>query len=162
MTISRSPIGSLVADSMLRTRITTSSPSITLMRSIPIRGLWKTPGSMWEINEANPYGYTIEMNKGDCGGEGAWRAGTTFVSKLSRAFLSKASLRFPKAFMPRVYRLSVATGVRSRSSCLSRKTKGVPIVHLLPGQTPDRMDHICSAFDQCIRVKNQRKSLKGL
>ena len=31
---------------MLRTRITTSSPSITPMRSIPIRGLWKTPGSM--------------------------------------------------------------------------------------------------------------------
>ena len=36
------------------------------------------------------------------------------------------------------------------------KDKGVPIVHLLPGQTPDRMDHICSAFDQCIRVKIEK------
>ena len=36
------------------------------------------------------------------------------------------------------------------------KDKGVPVVHLVPGQTPDRMDHVCSAFDQCIRVKLEK------
>ena len=34
--------------------------------------------------------------------------------------------------------------------------KGVPVVHLIPGQTPDRLDHICSAFDQCVRVKIEK------
>ncbi len=87
----------------------------------------------------------------------AWRAGTTFVSKLSRAFLSKASLRFPKAFMPRVYRLSVATGVRSLSSCLSRKDKGVPIVHLSSwARRPIAWTISAPHFDQCIRVKIEK------
>ena len=36
------------------------------------------------------------------------------------------------------------------------KDKGVPVVHLVPGQTPDRMDHVCSAFDQCVRIKIEK------
>ncbi|WP_452041014.1 molybdopterin dinucleotide binding domain-containing protein [Adlercreutzia rubneri] len=45
----------------------------------------------------------------------------------------------------------------SKSKYMPRAfNKGVPVVHLIPGQTPDRLDHICSAFDQCVRVKIEK------
>ena len=34
--------------------------------------------------------------------------------------------------------------------------KGSPIVHLIPGTDPARYDHVCAAFDQCVRIKVEK------
>lgn len=108
-----------------------------------------------EINEANPYGYTIEMNKVTAEAKGLASGDNVRLETLEGVSVEG--------------KLAVSEGVHA--SCVSviggdwgsksefmpiAKDKGVPIVHLLPGQTPDRMDHICSAFDQCIRVKIEK------
>lgn len=108
-----------------------------------------------EINEANPYGYTIEMNKATAEAKGLASGDNVRLETLEGVSVEG--------------KLAVSEGVHA--SCVSviggdwgsksefmpiAKDKGVPIVHLLPGQTPDRMDHICSAFDQCIRVKIEK------
>lgn len=108
-----------------------------------------------EINEANPYGYTIEMNKATATARGLASGDEVRLTTIDGVSVEG--------------KLAVSEGVHS--SCVSviggnwgsksefmpiAKDKGVPIVHLLPGQTPDRMDHICSAFDQCIRVKIEK------
>lgn len=38
------------------------------------------------------------------------------------------------------------------------KGKGTPIAHLVPGTDPDRLDHLCSALDQTVRVKIEKIS----
>lgn len=108
-----------------------------------------------EINEANPYGYTIEMNKATAEAKGLASGDNVRLETLEGVSVEG--------------KLAVSEGVHA--SCVSviggdwgsksefmpiAKDKGVPIVHLLPGQTPNRMDHICSAFDQCIRVKIEK------
>lgn len=37
------------------------------------------------------------------------------------------------------------------------KGKGVDLVNLIPGDDPERLDHVVSAFDQLIRVKIAKK-----
>lgn len=110
-----------------------------------------------EINEANPYGYTIEINKATAAAKGL--ASGDMVRLSTEAGVSVEG------------KIAVSEGIHA--SCVSvigghwgskseympiAKDKGVPIVHLIPGQTPDRLDHICSAFDQTVRVKIEKIS----
>ena len=119
---------------------------------------------MMRSMKANPYGYTIEMNKGDCGGEGPGERGQRSSPKLSEGVsVRRQACGFRRRSMPLVcigYRWRL--GVRSLSSCLSRKDKGVPIVHLSswarrPIAWTISAPHLTSAS-----ASKSRKSLKGV
>lgn len=108
-----------------------------------------------EINEENPYGYTIEMNAAK-----AKEKGLANGDKVRLSSLEGASVEGVLATSEGVHAecVSVIGGHwGSKSKYMPRAfNKGVPVVHLIPGQTPDRLDHICSAFDQCVRVKIEK------
>ena len=108
-----------------------------------------------EINEENPYGYTIEINAATARAKG-------FASgdKVRLVTVDGVSVEGVLATSEGVHSECVAVigghwGSKSAYMPIA-KDKGVPVVHLVPGQTPDRMDHVCSAFDQCIRVKLEK------
>ena len=108
-----------------------------------------------EINEENPYGYTIEINVATARAKG-------FASgdKVRLVTVDGVSVEGVLATSEGVHFECVAVigghwGSKSAYMPIA-KDKGVPVVHLVPGQTPDRMDHVCSAFDQCIRVKLEK------
>ncbi len=108
-----------------------------------------------EINEENPYGYTIEMNAAT-----AATKGLATGDKVRLSTQEGVSVEGVLATSEGVHTecVSVIGGHwGSKSKYMPHALdKGVPVVHLVPGQTPERMDHVCSAFDQCIRVKIEK------
>lgn len=110
-----------------------------------------------EINEANPYGYTVEMNRGTAAAKGLKSGDGIRLSNKDGV-----SVEGKLAVSEGVHASCVSVigghwGSRSEFMPLAQG-KGSPIVHLVPGQDPARMDHICSAFDQCVRVKVEKIS----
>ena len=108
-----------------------------------------------EINEENPYGYTIEMNSAV-----AKQKGLKDGDKIRLSSPQGASVEGIVALSEGVHPECVSVlcghwGSKSKYMPLA-KDKGVPVVHLVPGQDPARMDHVCSAFDQSIRVKVEK------
>ena len=108
-----------------------------------------------EINEENPYGYTIEINAATAASKGFANG-----DKVRLVTTDGVSVEGVLATSEGVHAECIAVigghwGSKSAYMPIA-KDKGVPIVHLIPGQTPDRMDHICSAFDQNIRVKIEK------
>ena len=110
-----------------------------------------------EINMTNPYAYAIEMNatvakeKGLADGDAvrltsqhnSWVEGIVMTSeKIHPACLAVIAGTWGSAseFQPAI------------------KGKGTAISHLVPGQDPKRLDHICSALDQTVRVKIEKIS----
>ena len=108
-----------------------------------------------EINEENPYGYTIEINAATAASKGLANG-----DKVRLVTTDGVAVEGVLATSEGVHAECIAVigghwGSKSAYMPIA-KDKGVPIVHLIPGQTPDRMDHICSAFDQTIRVKIEK------
>ena len=103
------------------------------MRSTPTRGSWRTPG-LNEINEENPYGYTIEINAATARAKG-------FASgdKVRLVTVDGVSVEGVLATSEGVHSECVAVigghwGSKSAYMPIA-KDKGVPVVHLVPGQT---------------------------
>lgn len=110
-----------------------------------------------EINEANPYAYTIEMNKTTADSMGL-QSGDE-VRLLNKEGVSiEGKLATSESIHPSC--VSVIGGHwGSRSEYMPiAQGKGSPIVHLIPGQDASRLDHVCAAFDQCVRIKIEKIS----
>lgn len=108
-----------------------------------------------EINEANPYAYTIEINKTTAETKGL--ASGDEVRLLNKDGVSvEGKLAVSECIHPAC--VSVIGGHWGTESDYMpiAKGKGSPIVHLISGQDPDRLDHICAAFDQCVRIKIEK------
>ena len=108
-----------------------------------------------EINEANPYAYTVEMNKTTADSMGL-KSGDE-VRLLSKEGASvEGKLAVSEGIHPSC--VSVIGGHwGSRSEFMPvAQGKGSPIVHLIPGQDASRLDHVCAAFDQCVRIKIEK------
>lgn len=108
-----------------------------------------------EINEADPYGYTIEINsataaaKGLASGDDVKLTGKNGASVKGRIVVSETV--HPEC-------ISVLGGhwnLQSEKVPIA-KGKGLAINELVPGLDPARFDHLCAAFDQCVRVKIEK------
>ncbi len=110
-----------------------------------------------EINEANQYAYAIEMNKATAEAKGLVDGDKVRLHNLYDAYVEGV----------------VATSETIHPSCVSVigghwgskseflpdiKGKGTAVAHLVPGQDPKRLDHICSGLDQTVRIKIEKIS----
>lgn len=110
-----------------------------------------------EINEANPYAYAVEVNK-----ETAAAKGLADGDKIRISNLYGASVEGVVASSETIHPscVSVIAGTwNSKSEFLPDiKGKGTAVAHLVPGQDPKRLDHICSGLDQTVRCKIEKIS----
>lgn len=108
-----------------------------------------------EINEANPYGYTVEMNKATATAKGLASGDGVRLSNVDGVSI-EGKLAVSEGIHPEC--VSVIGGHwGSRSDYMPfAKGKGSPVVDLIPGQDPSRYDHVCAAFDQCVRIKIEK------
>lgn len=108
-----------------------------------------------EVNEADPYGYTIEINAATAAAKGLASGDSVRLVNQDGVFVEGRIATSEGVHPSCVSVIGGHWGSKSEYMPIA-KDKGVPIVHLIPGQTPDRMDHVCSAFDQTIRVKIEK------
>lgn len=108
-----------------------------------------------EINEANPYGYTVEMNKATAAAKGLASGDGVRLSNVDGVSI-EGKLAVSEGIHPEcVSVIGGHWGSRSAYAPLAQG-KGSPIVHLIPGTDPKRYDHVCAAFDQCVRIKVEK------
>lgn len=108
-----------------------------------------------EVNEADPYGYTIEINAATAAAKNLASGDSVRLVNQDGVFVEGRIATSEGVHPSCVSVIGGHWGSKSEYMPIA-KDKGVPIVHLIPGQTPDRMDHVCSAFDQTIRVKIEK------
>ncbi len=108
-----------------------------------------------EINEENPYGYTIEINTATAAAKGLASGDKVRLVTLDGVSVDGKIVTSEGIHPECVSVIGGHWGSKSKLMPIAFN-KGVPIVHLIPGQTPDRLDHICSAFDQTVRVKIEK------
>lgn len=108
-----------------------------------------------EINENEPWAYNIEINRNTAEKKGL-KNGDKVVLKARNGYQVEGRVTLSEGVHPEV--LAVIGGSwGSQSAYLpNSKGKGVPINNLLEATDPKRMDHICAAFDQCVRVKIEK------
>ena len=108
-----------------------------------------------EINEENPYGYTIEINTATAAAKGLASGDKVRLVTLDDVSVDGKIVTSEGIHPECVSVIGGHWGSKSKLMPIAFN-KGVPVVHLIPGQTPDRLDHICSAFDQTVRVKIEK------
>ena len=110
-----------------------------------------------EINMKNPYAYAIEMNAAVAKEKGLADGDAVRLTSQHDSFVEGVVMTSEKIH-PEC--LSVIAGTWGSSSEFQPaiKGKGTAIAHLVPGQDPKRLDHICSALDQTVRVKIEKIS----
>ncbi|MGE4272535.1 MAG: molybdopterin-dependent oxidoreductase [Desulfitobacterium sp.] len=105
-----------------------------------------------EINENEPYGYTIVINKQTADAKGL-KSGDDIILESVDGIQVKGRLFTSQAIHPEV--LGVGGGnfeIKSEYLPIGHK-KGSAICHFFDAKDPHRMDHLSAGFDQCIRVK---------
>ncbi len=108
-----------------------------------------------ELNEQNPYGYTVEINAAVAAEKGI-ADGDAIVITSKEGKTVEAIAVTSEAVHPQCIAV-IGGNWNSRSEYLPiGKGKGVGIVDLIPSLDPKRYDHLCSGFDQCIRVKVEK------
>lgn len=108
-----------------------------------------------EINEANPVGYTVEMNAQTARDRGLETGDMIRISNKHGASVI-GQLVVTEKIHPEC--LGVLTGeVGHRSQYVPMSSgRGCASAHLVPGRDPARLDHTTAAFDQCVRCKVER------
>lgn len=109
-----------------------------------------------ELNERNPFGYAVEMNAASAAEKGL-STGDAIVLSNKEGVSVEGVVVTSECIHPEC--VSVIGGHwGSKSEFLPcAKGKGTPIATLVSGWDPDRMDYTCAAFDQCIRVKIEKR-----
>ena len=110
-----------------------------------------------EINMENPYAYAIEMNVGTAREKGLADGDKVRLTSQHDSFV-EGIIATSEKIHPSC--LSVIAGTWNSASEFQPaiKGKGTAVAHLVPGQDPKRLDHICSGLDQTVRVKIEKIS----
>jgi molybdopterin-containing oxidoreductase family molybdopterin binding subunit len=105
-----------------------------------------------EINEGESYGYNIEINS-ETAKKKNLKSGDQVVLRAANGYETTGRLIVVEGVHPEA--ISVGGGCwGSRSDYMPiSKGKGTPVNNLLTATTPERLDHISAAYDQCVRVK---------
>ena len=109
-----------------------------------------------ELNESDPYGYAIEVNSATAAEKGIKDGDAISLTNIVGKSVSGIAMT-SEAVHPQC--VSVIGGHwNSRSEFIpTGKGKGTGIVDLVYGSLdPIRYDHLCNAFDQCVRVKLEK------
>ena len=110
-----------------------------------------------EINEANPYGYAIEMNAATAKEKGLADGDRVRLHNQHGAFV-EGYIVTSDTVHPSCVSVLVGTWGSNSEFIPNAKGKGTAVAHLVPGQDPKRYDHICSALDQTVRTKIEKIS----
>lgn len=112
-------------------------------------------GYLNELNEEDPYGYTLEINAATAASKGISDGDhIRLVAMDGKNVEGIAALS--EAIHPEcIAALGGHYGTTSQYLPLA-KGKGTPIVDLIAGFDQSRYDHTCAGLDQCIRVKVEK------
>ena len=108
-----------------------------------------------EINEADPFGYTIEINSATASSKGLTSGDDVVITGQNGATI-KGRIAVSETVHPEC--ISVLGGhwnLQSEKLPIA-KGKGLAVNELVPGLDPSRFDHLCAAFDQCVRAKIEK------
>ncbi|MEG2006587.1 MAG: molybdopterin-dependent oxidoreductase [Raoultibacter sp.] len=108
-----------------------------------------------EINEANPYGYTIEMNSATAAAKGLVSGDHVVLTGKNGASIKGRIAVSETVHLECISVLGGHWNLQSEKLPIA-KGKGLAINELIPGLDPSRFDHLCAAFDQCVRVKIEK------
>lgn len=109
-----------------------------------------------EMNEMSDFSYFIEMNAQTAAEKGLASGDDVVLSSRSGARV-EGKLVVTQCVHPQVVSALVGMlGHQSHYLTISRG-KGSSIDHLIPGNDSSRLDHVCSAFDQCVRCKVEKR-----
>jgi molybdopterin-containing oxidoreductase family molybdopterin binding subunit len=108
-----------------------------------------------EINEDDPSTYGIEINSATAKAKGLSSGDTVRLTNKDGVSV-EGRLVVSECVHPECVAVQTGSwGAKSKMVPFAYG-KGVPLVDLIPGQDPSRLDHVCAAFDQCVRVKIER------
>lgn len=110
-----------------------------------------------EVNEEDGVTYLIEMNTATAAEKGL-ASGDTVRLTSTPGYTVEGRLVVTDGIHPECVSSVVGTWDAQSKYLTIAQGKGVNLVTLIPGQNPERMDHIVSAFDQLIRVKVEKVS----
>ncbi|WP_295995408.1 molybdopterin-dependent oxidoreductase [uncultured Adlercreutzia sp.] len=110
-----------------------------------------------EINRENPYAYAIEMNAATAKAKGLADGDQVRLTSLHDSFVEGTIMTSEKIHPDCLSVIAGSWGSNSEFLPLA-KGKGTAVAHLVPGRDPKRLDHICSALDQTVRVKIEKIS----
>jgi molybdopterin-containing oxidoreductase family molybdopterin binding subunit len=104
-----------------------------------------------EINNDEPYGYTIEINAATAKKKG-FKNGDDVVLIGTSGYRVQGRLMCVEGIHPQT--LAVGGGCWDiKSKYIPKRDRGVAINNLFEVRDPKRLDHLSAGYDQCIRVK---------
>lgn len=109
-----------------------------------------------ELNELSEISYLIEMNSKTAAEKGLASGDDVVLSNKDGASV-EGKLVVSECVHPQVV-ASLVGMLGHRSKYLSvGQGKGYAIDHLIPGNDVGRLDYVCTAFDQCVRCKIEKR-----
>lgn len=109
-----------------------------------------------EVNENDGVTYCLEMNSATAAAKGL-ASGDEVVLTSTAGYSIEGRLVVTDGIHPECVSSVVGTWNAKTEHMTIAKGKGVDLVNLIPGDDPERLDHVVSAFDQLIRVKIAKK-----
>jgi molybdopterin-containing oxidoreductase family molybdopterin binding subunit len=107
-----------------------------------------------EINNDEPYGYTIEINVTTAAKKG-FKTGDNVILEGTSGYRVEGRLMCVEGIHPQT--LAVGGGCWDiKSKYIPKRDRGVAINNLFEVRDPKRLDHLSAGYDQCIRVKMVR------
>ncbi len=105
-----------------------------------------------EINESDPYGYNIEINSTTAQEKGL-KSGDDVILRTANGYEVSGRIIVVEGLHPEC--LAVGGGCWDSSSeyMPTAKGRGVSVNHLVEALGTERLCHVSSTFDQCVRVK---------
>lgn len=108
-----------------------------------------------EVNEGDGATYCIEMNTATAAAKGL-ASGDEVRLTSTAGYQVEGKLVVTEGIHPECVSSVVGTWDCKSKSMTIAQGKGVNLVSLIPGTTAERLDHVCSAFDQLIRAKIEK------
>lgn len=110
-----------------------------------------------EINDNEPYGYTIEINSATAAAKGL-QSGDHVILQTAKGYEVEGRLMAVEGIHPEVLAASSGCWGNKSQYIATAKSKGVPINNLIPVRDTRYYDHLSAAYDQCVRVKVMKRA----